>query len=193
MLIGSLPRSSCVAGDRSSVPAVISDLHPPGLDADRKNGDRLIRRRRKRLAGLDRKARPVTRANNRIAAQRSAGQSAAIVGADVLYCVVLTVKINDGDQGSFYLKAACLIGRKFGDRRNIGPVRHRPAASEHTELQPGRFRHVFLRPRRLPDQFDVRVRNAGNGIDLVFDSCRKSLRDRTPRRGQCHLNMHVSR
>src|SRR5512143_1202181 len=50
-------------------------------------------------------------------------------------------------------------------------------------------RHHLRVPGRIPDDLDLRVRDAGDGLDLLFDFAREGARDRARGRRQRHLHV----
>ena len=64
------------------------------------HANRLVRGRRQRFARSQAKSRAVTRANNFIALDLTAGQLRPVMGADVLNCKIVLAAANQGDHAT---------------------------------------------------------------------------------------------
>ena len=80
-----------------SIPPLVAHLNLTTLDANRESSGGLEGRRSQGGAGSDTKPRTVPRADDLVAFDRPSGEDPAVVGADVLDRIELTLEVEDGD------------------------------------------------------------------------------------------------
>jgi hypothetical protein len=97
------------------IPALVANLDLAVLDTDGKSGRRFEGRWSQGFTCLDAEARAVARADDLVAFDRSTGEDATVVSANVLDGVVLTLEVEDGDLSAIDVNDLVGAGRKLSD------------------------------------------------------------------------------
>jgi hypothetical protein len=132
-----------------SIPAVITYLDLPILNAHGESVGWLVSWRGQGGAGADAKACAVTRANDLVAFDCAAGELPAIMGTDVLDRMKLAIEVEHGDPRIVHVHDPPLARRKLPGSRYRHPFAHAFRKPEWIDARP-QFRSALDR-----ENFDV--------------------------------------
>src|SRR3569623_1891645 len=116
--------SGCKSQRKPSIPAGVTYLYEPFVNAHRIRRHRYVSRRRRDSAGFDAEARTVARADDFVPFEPSVGERGIVVGANVFDGVELAVQIEHGDLHIIDIDDAAGPRHQFRNRGDRYPIRH---------------------------------------------------------------------
>ena len=111
-----------VSDTQKLIPAIIPDLNHAVFDPDRKCRSRLVGRRRQGFTGSNGKTGTVARADDHVIFDATAGQLAAVMGADILDRVERLIQLEHRDAGAVYFNMHRLADGNFFRSTNVHPL-----------------------------------------------------------------------
>src|SRR5450759_3748152 len=104
------------------IPAIFPDLNHAVFDSDRECRGRLLGRRRQGFTGSNGKTGTVARADDHVIFDATAGQLAAVMGADILDRIKSVIQFEHRDAGAVYFNMHRLAQANFFSSTNVHPL-----------------------------------------------------------------------